>query len=200
MTMLTSERAPARLPGRRPNREMRPREYLTENEVETLCATARKHSRYGRRDSTMVLIAFRHALRASEVCNLQWGQIDLDGAWLHVSRIKNGIDTVHPLTGVELRALRRLKNDAKGNYVFGSERGGPMTRKAFFYLVTRLGVLAGMPFKIHPHMLRHAAGFKLANDGRDTRTLQHFMGHKNIMHTVRYTEMAPGRFKDFWRD
>ena len=64
----------------------------------------------------------------------------------------------------------------------------------------RLGEAAKMPFPIHPHMLRHACGFKLANDGHDTRALQHYLGHKNIQHTVRYTELAPDRFKDFWRD
>jgi type 1 fimbriae regulatory protein FimE len=70
----------------------------------------------------------------------------------------------------------------------------------FHRLVQRLGEAAKMPFPIHPHMLRHACGFKLANDGHDTRALQHYLGHKNIQHTVRYTEMAPDRFKDFWRD
>src|SRR5215510_12051759 len=70
----------------------------------------------------------------------------------------------------------------------------------FHRLVRRLGEAAKMPFPIHPHMLRHACGFKLANDGHDTRALQHYLGHKNIQHTVRYTEMAPDRFKDFWRD
>ena len=70
----------------------------------------------------------------------------------------------------------------------------------FHRLIQRLGEAAKMPFPIHPHMLRHACGFKLANDGHDTRALQHYLGHKNIQHTVRYTEMAPDRFKDFWRD
>src|SRR6516165_11769958 len=76
--------------------------------------------------------------------------------------------------------------------------GGPVTRDWFLKMVRRTGELAKLPFPIHPHMLRHACGFKLANDGVDTRALQHFMGHRNIQHTVRYTEMAPDRFKDFW--
>jgi len=69
----------------------------------------------------------------------------------------------------------------------------------FHRLIQRVGEAAKMPFPIHPHMLRHACGFKLANDGHDTRALQHYLGHKNIQHTVRYTDMAPDRFKDFWR-
>jgi type 1 fimbriae regulatory protein FimE len=162
------------------------RRYLTEREIERLRGCARKHGRYGHRDATMILVAYRHGLRASEVCDLQWQQIELPEGRLHVHRVKNGIPSVHPIRGDEMRALRKLRRDyPKDTYVFVSERGGPITAK--------------MPFPIHPHMLRHACGFKLANDGHDTRALQHYLGHKNIQHTVRYTEMAPDRFKNFWR-
>jgi hypothetical protein len=78
--------------------------------------------------------------------------------------------------------------------------GGPATTAGFLKMIARTGEAARLPFPIHPHMLRHSTGYKLANDGHDTRALQHYMGHKNIMHTVRYTEMAPDRFKDFWKD
>jgi site-specific recombinase XerD len=71
--------------------------------------------------------------------------------------------------------------------------------KSFHTLIARLGERAGMPFPIHPHMLRHACGFALANAGHDTRAVQAWLGHRNIQHTVRYTELAPDRFKDFWR-
>ena len=107
----------------------------------------------------------------------------------------------HPLTGAELRALRRLQREQEpGRYVFISERGAPMTPDGFKKLIQRLGNAAKMPFPIHPHMLRHACGYKLANQGVDTRSLQHYLGHKNIQHTVRYTELSPERFKDFWKD
>jgi site-specific recombinase XerD len=85
-------------------------------------------------------------------------------------------------------------------YVFTSERGGPIAAKSFHTLISRLGERAGMAFPIHPHMLRHGCGYALANAGHDTRAIQAWMGHKNIQHTVRYTELAPDRFKDFWRD
>ena len=115
-------------------------------------------------------------------------------------RVKNGIPSVHPIRGDEMRALRKLRRDyPKDAYVFVSERGGPMGPIGFHRLIQRLGEAAKMPFPIHPHMLRHACGFKLANDGHDTRALQHYLGHKNIQHTVRYTDMAPDRFKNFWR-
>jgi site-specific recombinase XerD len=103
------------------------------------------------------------------------------------------------LGGKEIRALRQLRREnPESRYVFVTERGGAARR--FLKMVARTGEAARLPFPVHPHMLRHSTGYKLANDGHDTRALQHYMGHKNIMHTVRYTEMAPDRFKNFWRD
>jgi integrase len=186
--------------GRLPNAEYRTREYLTEREIERLMKAA-GNNRHGHRDATMILMAFRHGLRASELCSLRWEQADLVHGRLHVNRLKNGIPSVHPLTGTELRALRRLQREQKpGRYVFMSERGAPMSAVAFRRMVTRLGPTAKMPFGIHPHMLRHSTGFKLANQGVDTRSLQHYLGHKNIQHTVRYSELSPERFRDFWKD
>jgi integrase len=179
---------------------VRTREYLTGAEVEAPMAEARKSSRYGHRDATMILIAYRHGLRASEVCDLQWHQVELATGRLHVRRAKRGTPSVHPIQGDELRALRRLlRAQPPGPHVFATERGGPMAAKSFHALIARLGERAGMPFPIHPHMLRHACGFALANAGHDTRALQAWLGHRNIQHTVRYTELAPDRFKDFWR-
>ena len=134
----------------------RTREYLTANEVEEPMATARKSSRYGHRDATMILIAYRHGLRASEVCDLQWHQIELSAGRLHVRRSKRGTPSVHPIQGDKLRALRRLQREQPASpYVFCSERGGPIAPKSFHTLIMRLGERAGMPFPIHPHMLRH---------------------------------------------
>jgi integrase len=180
----------------------RPREYLTGPEIETLMAAARKSSRYGHRDATMILIAYRHGLRASEICDLQWHQVELTAGRLHVRRTKRGTPSVHPMRGDEMRALRRLQReqDPAGAHVFASERGGPMTPKSFHTLISRLGERARMPFPIHPHMLRHACGYALANAGHDTRALQAWLGHRNIQHTVRYTELSPARFRDFWKD
>ena len=177
------------------------RKYLTAREIEKLMDHARKHSRYGHRDSTMILVAYRHGLRASEVCDLQWHQVELDHGRMHIRRAKNGTPSVHPIRGDEIRALRKLRRESPNEaYVFVTERGGPMSTIGFHHLIQRLGKAARMPFQLHPHMLRHACGYKLANDGHDTRALQHYLGHKNIQHTVRYTELSPDRFRDFWRD
>jgi integrase len=89
----------------------RTREYLTTQEVEDLMAAARKSSRYAHRDATMILVAYRHGLRASEVCDLQWHQVELNTGRLHVRRSKRGTPSVHPIQGDELRALRRLQRE-----------------------------------------------------------------------------------------
>jgi integrase len=176
------------------------RKYLTPAEVERLMTAARKSGRYGHRDASMILIAFRHGLRAFELCDLQWHQVELAAGRLHVRRVKSGTPSVHPLQGDEIRALRRLQRDQQPSaHVFATERGGSMTPKGFNTLFRRIGERADMPFPVHPHMLRHACGYALANAGHDTRALQAYLGHKNIQHTVRYTELAPHRFKDFWR-
>ena len=188
-------------PRRKPNAALRPREYLTETEVEQLRKAARTGNRHGDRDEAMILFAFRHGLRACELVGLRWDAIDLEGGKLHCSRRKNGKPSVHPLTDGELRAMRRLRQEApQSRYVFVSERGAPFTVGGFRRTITRLGVKAGFTFQVHPHMLRHACGYKLANDGVDTRRIQDYLGHKNIQHTVAYTALASDRFKGFWQD
>ena len=122
------------------------RRYLTEREVERLMDCARKHGRYGHRDATMILVAYRHGLRASEVCDLQWQQIELSEGRLHVHRVKNGISSVHPIRGDEMRALRKLRRDyPRDAHVFVSERGGPISSIGFHRLIQRLGEAAKMP-------------------------------------------------------
>jgi type 1 fimbriae regulatory protein FimB/type 1 fimbriae regulatory protein FimE len=179
---------------------LRTREYLTEAEVERLMKAAGKN-RWGHRDATMVLVAYRHGLRASELTDLRWDQVDLKTATLHVRRVKAGTPSSHPILGDELRALRRLQREQepKSPFVFTSERGAPFTTAGFARMVERAGEAAKLALKAHPHMLRHACGYKLANDGHDTRALQAYLGHRNIQHTVRYTELSPTRFKEFWR-
>ena len=185
-------------PLRRSNAELRPREHLTEHEIDKL-VEATRGNRWGQRDTTMILIAFRHGLRASELCGLQWSDVEFETGTLHLRRTKGGTTATHPLLGDELRALRSLKRDAKSPFIFVSERGAPFTVSGFAKLVERVGIEAKLPFKVHPHMLRHATGYALANRGVDTRSLQAYLGHRSIQSTVRYTELAPGRFKNIWR-
>ena len=188
-------------PLRRKNKDLRSREYLTSEEVDQLITAAKSLGRHGHRDMTMILLMFRHGLRVSELVTLRWDMIDMKQGILHVSRLKNGVSSTHPLHGPELRALRKLKRDYPDTpYVFVSERKGPLTASNVRKIVSRAGYKANLGMPIHPHMLRHSTGFKLANDGHDTRAIQLYLGHKNIQHTVRYTELAVGRFKNFWHD
>jgi type 1 fimbriae regulatory protein FimB/type 1 fimbriae regulatory protein FimE len=158
--------------GRLANSAYRPREYLIEAEVEKLIDTARKRGRNGPRDAAAILLAYRHGLRAQELCQL--------------------------LHGPELRALRPLQGSSP--YVFTTEAGTPVTTAWFLRMVQRTGVAAKMPFQVHRHMLRHSTGYKLANDGHDTRSLAHYLGHRNLQSTARYTALAPDRFAGFWKD
>ena len=187
-------------PRKQRNSAVRSREHLTEAEVERLIKAA-SANRHGHRDQTMILVTFRHGLRTAEVIGLRWDSVDLSRGELHVARVKNGKPATHPLTGRELRALRRLKREqAASPFVFTSERGAPFAPRGFRQMIERLGVAAAFDFPVHAHMLRHACGYKLANDGHATRTVQDYLGHRNIQHTVRYTELAPARFKNLWRD
>jgi len=196
----TSQNGKVSPPIRKKNKATRSREYLTEGEIERMMAAASK-GRYGQRDAALVIIMYRHGLRVSEAVALRWDAVDLQKGLLAVTRAKRGIPSTHPLRGPELRALRQLRRDwPDAPYLFLSERGGPMTTSNVRKLIARLGEDAKLGFPAHPHMLRHACGFKLANDGHDTRALQHYLGHSNIRHTVRYTELAPDRFKGFFRD
>ena len=188
-------------PPRRKNSEVRSREHLSSDEVDKLILAARSVGRHRIRDATLILLAYRHGLRVSELVSLRWDAVDLKQGLLHVSRLKNGVASTHPVRGPELRALRRLQREYPDTpYLFVTERKGPLTTSAVRKILARAGEKAKIGLKVHPHMLRHSTGFKLANDGQDTRAIQHYLGHKNIQHTVRYTELSANRFKDFWQD
>jgi integrase len=169
-------------PPRKPkNKDRRPREYLSPHEVDTIIATARQIGRHGHRNATMILMAYRHALRVSELVALRWQQVDLKAGLLYVNRLKNGVDATHPLFGPELRALRKLQRDYPDTpYVFVSERKSPLTTSNVRKIIALVGQVSTIELPLHPHMLRHSTGFKLANEGHDTRSIQHYMGHKNI--------------------
>ena len=199
--------APTRESGRVPpisqkNIDRRAREHLTPGEVDRLIKSAKTLGRHGHRDATLILLAYRHGLRVSELVALRWDAVDLKQGVLQVSRIKGGTASAHPLRSPELRALRKLQRDYPATpYLFASERGGPLTRSTVRKIVARAGDEAGMKdLNIHPHMLRHACGYYLANKGVDTRGIQSYLGHRAISSTVRYTELAAGRFNDFWTD
>lgn len=188
-------------PAKLPNLAKRSREYLSVAEVNKLIKTAKRLGRHGERDSLLVLIMYSHALRVGEVVDLRWDQIDLNRGRIHVNRLKNGDASVHYLEGDEIRALRKLRRDYSAtDFVFESERQGPLTSNAIHKMVARAGIEANLELIVHPHMLRHGKGYQLASEGVDTRAIQAYMGHKNIQHTVLYTQLNPKRFKGFGKD
>jgi type 1 fimbriae regulatory protein FimB len=204
-----SRKAPA-LPRRRPrNTERRngtgfdDRKHLTGREVEKLLA-ATKGSRNEARDRCLVLLMFRHGLRVSEACGLKLDQVNMESRVLHVARLKNGLSTTHPLRGDELRAIAAwLKERARmkpvGKWFFVSEQRKPLHRATVNAALIKYSELAALPLRAHPHMLRHACGFALADQGADTRLIQDYLGHCYIGHTVKYTATNPARFERLWR-
>lgn len=181
------------------NLDVRAREYLLSDEVEAMMNAASKVGRHPQRDRALILLMYRHGLRVSEASRLRWNQVDLKRAHLHVHRRKQGKPSTHPLYGDELRLLRQLQRDYPDTpYVFVSERGAPLSERMMHTIVVRAGVGAGLDFPVHPHMLRHGCGYYLADKGTDTRVIQDYLGHRQIQHTVKYTELAPGRFVGLW--
>ena len=188
-------------PRRKP--DTRPRKHLTPSEVAALLTAARHSGRYRLRDEAAVLLAYRHGLRATELVNLQWSQVDLRGATITVRRAKGGFATEHPLRSVELRLLGRLRREnPNAVYVLVSERGTPWSTSNFRKVLQRLAKAAGskIAISVNPHALRHACGFYLAGKGVDTRALSHYLGHRSLQSTERYTAQSAARFRDFFRD
>ena len=175
----------------------RGRRYLTPRELEKLTSEAR-NGRWGHRDATLIRTMARHGLRVSEAIGLRWDQIDFAKGYLHVERLKGGVDSVHTMQGDEIRDLRRLQRLTTGPWVFVTERGGPMTRSNVQKMIEATALRAGLPH-IHPHELRHTCGYLLADEGHDTRRIQHWLGHSDIKHTAHYTALSAEPFKDFWR-
>lgn len=186
------------MPTKPKSADKRSRKYLTDNEVARLREAARKVGRLGERDSLIILLMYRHGLRVSELCSLRWDAIQLDESQIFINRMKNGSPSVHRLEGDEVRALRKLKRtQSASSFVFVSERKGPLSSRAVQTLIERAGKLAGIEFPVNAHALRHACGYGLANIGTDTRSIQAFLGHKNIQHTVTYTQLSTTRFNSF---
>ena len=178
------------------------RKHLTQTEVARLIE-ATKGGRNEARDRCLLLLMYRHGLRASEACGMRLDQVDLDGRVLHVARLKKGLSTTHPLRTDELRAIRawlmrREKVKADSPAFFLSERRQPLNRRTVWALLRTYGKLAGLDVEVHPHMLRHACGFALADQGADTRLIQDYLGHRSIQHTVLYTAANPARFEKLW--
>lgn len=179
------------------------RKHLVFAEVDKLLNAA-KGSRNEARDRCLLLLMFRHGLRVSEACGLKLSQVDIESRVLHVARLKKGLSTTQPLRPDEIRAVKswlteRKKMKPVTDAFFISERRTPLSRKTAWLFIRNYGELAKLSLPAHPHMLRHACGFALADQGADTRLIQDYLGHRNIQHTVIYTAANPARFEKLWK-
>jgi type 1 fimbriae regulatory protein FimB len=182
---------------------MTDRKHLVSAEVQKLI-DATKGSRNAARDKCFLLLMFRHGLRVSEACGLLLSQVDTESRVLHVRRLKAGLSTTHPLRGDEIKHIKawlteRAKMKPETDAFFISERRRPLSRNTAWLMIRDYGRRAGLSVETHPHMLRHACGFALADQGADTRLIQDYLGHRNIQHTVMYTATNPARFERLWR-
>ncbi|GKX58661.1 tyrosine-type DNA invertase [Leminorella grimontii] len=180
------------------------RKYLSGPEVEALLEATR-FSRHKERNHCLIYMAYIHGLRASELLDLRISDLDLRYGTLNVRRLKNGFSTIHPLLAREIKAIkawinvRRSTMSVESDWLFTTAKGTPLSRQQFYNIIRESGERAGCSFCPHPHMLRHACGFALADRGIDTRLIQDYLGHRNIRHTVRYTASNAARFKGIWR-
>jgi len=187
------------------DKTMHDRKHLVSTEVEKLMEAA-KGSRNAARDRCLLLLMFRHGLRVSEACRMKFDQVDTESRVLHVARLKSGLSTTHPLRSDELRAISawlkeraRMKPPSSVKTLFISEQRKPLHRSTVNLLLRTYSAAASLPLLAHPHMLRHACGFALADQGADTRLIQDYLGHRNIQHTVKYTATNTARFEKLWR-
>ncbi len=192
---------PSPPPRKQPKTQVRPRDYLSEREIEAMIRACKTH-RHALRDQTLLLVGFRHCLRSRELCGLRWSDVDLKAARLHVRRAKGGSESAHPLSGRELRLLRAVKREHEaGEYVFESERETPLSTRALRRIVADAGRGAGIPFPVNAHALRHSGCTHLSGGGMDVRMLAAFAGFRNIQLVMRYVAVDAGRYRHhYWHD
>ncbi|WP_072269099.1 tyrosine-type DNA invertase [Klebsiella aerogenes] len=180
------------------------RRFLTAKEVQAMMQAA-YNGLTGERDYCFILLAFRHGLRVSELLDLHYRDLDLIEGRINIRRLKNGFSTIHPLHPDEIEAIERWtqirfswKAASKTDAIFISRRGTQLSRQQAWRIIRSAGEQAGTVTQAHPHMLRHACGYELAERGIDTRLIQDYLGHRNIRHTVRYTASNAARFVGLW--
>ncbi|WP_413483129.1 tyrosine-type DNA invertase [Morganella psychrotolerans] len=180
------------------------RKHLMQSEVEKMMIAA-ENGPDPERNSCLLWMCFVHGFRVSELCQLSLSDMDTASDNLYIKRLKNGLSTTHPLSGTEKKLLTRWLNcrsrypsSTEKHWLFLSHKGGRLSRSRIYRIFKILGEQALLSVAVHPHMLRHACGYALADKGADTRLIQDYLGHRNIQHTVLYTAANSGRFRGLW--
>lgn len=176
----------------------RAKDFLSDVEIKLLLETSKK-TRYPKRNYLLLLMIYRHGLRVSEAITIKKSDLNIKESRIWISRLKNGLSTEHPISGDELRAIKRYFSSRKGalRWLFVNERGLPLTRQAVNYLIKIISLKAELK-NVHPHTLRHSSGFYLANKGYDLRLIQDYLGHRDPKHTAHYTRVVIKRFEKLW--
>ncbi|QLR06113.1 tyrosine-type recombinase/integrase [Providencia rettgeri] len=182
------------------------RKYITATEWVSFYSAINGNS-MASRDRVMFMMAYHHGLRVSELCNLKISDIDLDSKTVFIKRLKNGFSTTHPLQDLTCELIKKWLDERKAfspvpdnDWLFLSFYGKKISRQWIYKLSRHYSIKAGLAVNVHPHMLRHACGYALANQGLDTRLIQDYLGHKNIFHTVHYTASNSARFNKVWKN
>jgi len=167
------------------------RDHLSPDDVLAMITRARDSGVHGLRNALLILLTYTHALRVSEVLELRWSDVDLDNLSIKVSRMNNGVPSVHALNAQEAGWLLRLRRaESSSAYIFCSSKGSPLTRRTVHFIVSRVAESAGIVGPVHPHMLRHARAFHLASTGIEVSKLRKILGHRNVQHTQKYTQQS----------
>lgn len=174
-------------PKKKPNVELRSREFITPAELDKLVTSAKKVGRHGERDSFLIFLAYRHAMRSTEISKLMWNDVDFDNQKISFKRLKSGIVGEHSLNYFEIQKLKELKESNKGSkYIFCSERQGALTSRAIHSIISRAGEEAGLDLSVHPQMLCTGRGFQLVAEGWNKEQIQQYLGHKTDRIVVNY--------------
>lgn len=173
--------------------------HLFDEEI-TRCYNVISDRKYKQRDRLIFTLLLKHGFRAIELINLKWSDIDWQTQQMSVVRAKGGTNAMHPILGDtlrQLRAVRTWQGNPKGGYVISTTppKLGQLTTRAVNKIIAEIGEAAGLEARLSPHQLRHTCGYMLAQKGIDTRTIQAYLGHTNIQHTVRYTALSSKQFE-----
>ena len=173
------------------------RKFLYETEIDALLDAAKASSKSAR-NLALVLVMYRHGLRATEALAMQWQDINFKAQEIYIRRCKGSVSGAAPLWRDELKALsnyRKKSSDRSHGFIWLGQGHKPLSYDGLYRLIKTLGEAADLPFPLHPHQLRHSCGYHSINKGHDVRLVQQLLGHKSITNTVRYTELAAGALR-----
>ena len=180
------------------NDHERAKDFLSDAEIKSFLDASKK-TRYPKRNYLLLLMMYRHGLRVSEAISIKKSDVDIRESRIWIKRLKSGLSVEHPISGDELRGIKRYLSSREDNlpWLIVNERCLPLTRQAGNYIVKVISTTAKLE-NVRPHTIRHSFGFYLANKGYDLRLIQDYLGHRDPKHTAHYTRVVSKRFEKLW--